>query len=78
MAYQSVNPYSGTILKTFEDLTDKHLKNALATAAICFETWRHWPFSERVAIVAKAAAIMHARVDELRRPRSAHSTRALV
>ena len=33
MAYQSVNPYDGKILKTFEELTDKQLEIALETAA---------------------------------------------
>jgi acyl-CoA reductase-like NAD-dependent aldehyde dehydrogenase len=48
MAYQSVNPYDGKILKTFEELTDKQLETALETAATCFETWRHTTFaSER-------------------------------
>ena len=68
MAYQSINPYDGKILKTFEELTDKQLDTAIATAASCFETWRQRSFAERAAVVAKAAAIMHARVDEFARP----------
>jgi len=68
MSYQSVNPYDGKILKTFEELTDKQLETALETAATCFETWRHTTFAERAAVVAKAAAIMHVRVDEFARP----------
>jgi succinate-semialdehyde dehydrogenase/glutarate-semialdehyde dehydrogenase len=67
MAYQSINPYDGKILKTFEELTDKQLDTAIATAASCFETWRQRSFAERAAVVAKAAAIMHARVDEFAR-----------
>ena len=68
MTYQSVNPDDGKLLKTFEELTDKQLETALETAAICFETWRHKTFAERAVVVAKAAAIMHARVDEFARP----------
>ncbi len=68
MAYQSVNPYDGKNLKTFEELTDEQLETALQTAAKCFETWRHKTFAERAAIVAKAAAIMRARVDEFAKP----------
>ena len=68
MTYQSVNPYDGKVLKTFEELTDKQLERALETAATCFETWRHKTFAERAAVVAKAAAIMQARVDEFARP----------
>lgn len=68
MTYQSVNPYDGEILKTFEELTDAQLETALDTAATCFETWRHKSFAERAAVVAKAAAIMNARIDEFARP----------
>ncbi len=68
MTYQSVNPYDGKTLKTFKELTDKQLDKALETAATCFETWRRKTYAERAAVVAKAAAIMHARVDEFARP----------
>jgi succinate-semialdehyde dehydrogenase/glutarate-semialdehyde dehydrogenase len=68
MAYQSVNPYDGKILKTFEELTDKQLERAIETAATCFESWRHTTFAERAALVAKASAIMRARIDEFARP----------
>ena len=61
MTYQSVNPYDGKILQTFEEITDKQLETALATTAACFETWRHKTFAERSIVVAKAAAIMRAR-----------------
>ena len=67
-AYQSVNPYDGKTLKTFEELTGEQLETALRTAAACFETWRHTTFAERAAVAAKAAAIMRARVDEFARP----------
>lgn len=68
MTYQSVNPYNGKILKTFEGLTDRQLESALETAATCFESWRHTTFTERATVVAKAAAIMRARIDEFARP----------
>ena len=67
MAYQSVNPYDGKTLKTFKELTDKQLEAKIAAAATCFETWRHKPYAERAAIVAKAAAILHERADEFAR-----------
>lgn len=68
MAYQSINPCDGKVLKTFEELSDKQLETALATAAACFETWRHTSFAARAAVVAKAAAILRARIDEFARP----------
>jgi succinate-semialdehyde dehydrogenase / glutarate-semialdehyde dehydrogenase len=68
MSYQSVNPYDGKILMTFEELKDKQLDMALETAATCFDNWRQKSFAERAAVAAKAAAIMRARVDEFARP----------
>ena len=68
MSYQSVNPYDGEILKTFEELTDQQVDTAIETAATCFETWRHTTFAERAAVVARAATIMRARLDEFARP----------
>ena len=67
MAYQSVNPYDGTVVKTFEQLTDAQLESAINTAANCFETWRDTTFTVRAAVAAKAAAIMRARADEFAR-----------
>ena len=68
MAYQSVNPYDGAILKTFEELTDAQLEEKLAAAEACFAIWKQRTYAERAVIVAKAAAIMHARIDEFARP----------
>ena len=65
MSYRSVSPYSGKILKTFEELTDKQLESAVTTAEGCFLTWRHTTFAERAVIVAKAAALMRQRVVEI-------------
>ncbi len=64
MSYQSVNPYNGKVLKTFEQLTDKQLGEKLATAATCFKTWKNKTYAERAVIVAKAAALMRAHVDD--------------
>src|SRR5581483_11276608 len=68
MAYQSLNPYDGRILKTFEDLTDEQLDTAVHVAEQCFETWRHTNFAERSAVLARAAAILRSRVEDFARP----------
>ena len=64
MTYQSLNPATGKLLKKFDELTDKELETKIVTAASCFETWRQKTYAERAVIVAKASAIMHAKVDE--------------
>ena len=68
MSYQSVNPATGKVLKKFKEITNKQLETSLKTAATCFETWRLKTFAERAVMVAKAAAILRARVDEFAKP----------
>ena len=64
MAYQSVNPFDGKTLKTFEELTDAQLETKLAAAASCYRTWKQKSYAERAVIIAKAAKLMHAHVDD--------------
>ncbi len=40
MSYQSVNPFNGETLRIVEELTDKQLEAAPATAAACYRVWR--------------------------------------
>ena len=68
MPYQSINPATGKVLKTFKELTEPQLEKALKTAAACFESWRLTSFTRRAAVAAKAAAILRKRVDEFARP----------
>lgn len=65
MTYQSINPFNGTLARTFEEITDAEFDQKLATAAACYETWRHKTYAERAVIVSKAAVLMHERADAL-------------
>jgi succinate-semialdehyde dehydrogenase/glutarate-semialdehyde dehydrogenase len=65
MAYASVNPFDGTTLKTFPEMTDAALETALALATEAFETWRHLDYAERAKIVNRAAALLVERRDDL-------------
>ena len=67
MAYQSINPNDGALLKRFDILSDAALEAALATAEACFQGWKHTSYADRAAIVARAAALMHAHVDDFAR-----------
>jgi succinate-semialdehyde dehydrogenase / glutarate-semialdehyde dehydrogenase len=64
MSYQSINPFDGKTLKTFDTLSDSQLEAKLAAAATCFKSWKHKSYQERAVIVAKAAELMKAHVDE--------------
>jgi succinate-semialdehyde dehydrogenase / glutarate-semialdehyde dehydrogenase len=67
MSYQSINPYNGELVKSFEEHSDQQLETAIATASTCFESWGKLHFKERATIVSRAAAIMRERTDELAR-----------
>ena len=68
MSYQSVNPYNGKTMQSFEEIDDKQLEEAIVKASACFEIWRKKSFSERATIVAKAAALMEERIEEFAKP----------
>lgn len=68
MPYQSLNPFDGKLLKTFEELTDAQLEAAVHAADQCFAAWRLTSFAERSAVLARAAAILRDRVEDFARP----------
>jgi succinate-semialdehyde dehydrogenase/glutarate-semialdehyde dehydrogenase len=65
MAYQSINPNDGELLKSFEHLTPAQLEKALAGAQHCYKTWKHRSYAERAVVLNKAAALLNAHVDDL-------------
>jgi len=64
MAYQSVNPNTGKVLKSFDELNDDQLEEAIATAESCFTQWKRTTYEQRAVIIDKAAALMRTNVDE--------------
>ncbi len=67
MAYQSINPNDGKLLQSFEHMSNAQLEQALAAAETCFQTWKHKRYAERALVVKKAAALLHAHVDDFAR-----------
>ena len=64
MPYESINPFNGKTLKSFEHLSGSQLEAALASAQATFQTWKHVSYQERAAIVNKAAELMHAQFED--------------
>ena len=59
MAYETTNPYTGKVVKTFDEISDKDLEAKLKQAHDCFENdWRNRSFAARKAILTKAATLM--------------------
>jgi len=64
MAYQSVNPLTGKVLKSFEHLNNTQLEASLAAAEHGFHSWKKTSYAERAVIINKAAALLHNHVDD--------------
>lgn len=58
MAYATTNPYTGEVLKTFDNATDADIDAAIAKAQAAFETWRDVTFEQRGAVLQKAADVL--------------------
>ena len=68
MAYQSVNPANGEILRRFDQHTDEQMQNALATADNTYRhIWSRMAIRDRAKIVGRAASLMLERKEALAR-----------
>src|SRR6201993_5114924 len=65
--YQSVNPATGEVLKTFTEHTDQEMMEALAKADNAFASWAARLIEERARIIARAAQLLLERKNELAR-----------
>jgi acyl-CoA reductase-like NAD-dependent aldehyde dehydrogenase len=65
MAIQSINPATGEVLKTFEEMSDAEVDRALAQAQAAYERWRETSFSERAAKLRNVASYLRAHRDEI-------------
>jgi len=70
MSYQSVNPFNAESIKTYPEISDSQLQREITQAQSSYLKWRVLDFSDRAAIMMKAAAQLRWRVDEF----AAHMT----
>lgn len=67
MTYQSLSPFDGTLIQSFDEISDTAFETKLATAQSCYEIWRTKSYAERAVIIAKAADLLHEQADALAR-----------
>ncbi len=68
MAYQSINPFTGELLQTFDQHTDAQMESALAKADSTFQNvWSRATFRDRAKVVRRAASLMLERKESLAR-----------
>jgi succinate-semialdehyde dehydrogenase/glutarate-semialdehyde dehydrogenase len=66
MTYQTINPATGKVVKTYEDLSDAAVSEAMDVAQACYENdWRRRSVAQRAAIVHAAATRMRQQIDHL-------------
>jgi succinate-semialdehyde dehydrogenase / glutarate-semialdehyde dehydrogenase len=65
MTFQTVNPATGELVRTFKEISDDDLELAVATAHRAYEAdWRLRPVTERAKIVSRAATILREKAEE--------------
>ncbi|BBE70454.1 NAD-dependent succinate-semialdehyde dehydrogenase [Oharaeibacter diazotrophicus] len=67
MAYATVNPFTGQLVKTFPDATDAEVQAAIAAADAAFQGWRRTSFADRAAVMRQAATILRRDADAFAR-----------
>ncbi|MDN6901081.1 NAD-dependent succinate-semialdehyde dehydrogenase [Oenococcus sicerae] len=65
MAYQTVNPYTNEVVKTYDFATKEEIQESLATTHSLYKEWRNQPIADRAKILHKVADIFRQKEDEL-------------
>ena len=66
MTYQTINPATGKIVATYDDISDAALSTVMDVAQACYEDdWRQRSVVQRAAILRKAATLMRQQGDHL-------------
>lgn len=65
MIYQTINPATGAIVKTFPVVSDDDLEAAVSTAHAAYQDdWRHRPLAERAKVLSRAASLLRENAEE--------------
>ncbi len=67
MAYASINPYTGELIKTFPDATDAQVNDAIEEAHHAFLAWKECSFAQRGAVLQRAADLLRERAKDYSR-----------
>lgn len=68
MAYQSINPYTESVEKTFHEHSDAELQQIIEQSDATYRSiWRQKAVSERAEVLARAANLLHEQRDQFAR-----------
>ncbi|WP_035456398.1 NAD-dependent succinate-semialdehyde dehydrogenase [Algoriphagus terrigena] len=64
---QSINPWTGKVVKEYNPLTEEEITAKTQRAATAFESWKTTPISERAALMKKAGEVLRKNKEEYAR-----------
>jgi len=64
---QSINPWTGKVVKEYNPLTEEEITAKTQQAAKAFESWKTAPISERAALMKKAGEVLRKNKEEYAR-----------
>jgi succinate-semialdehyde dehydrogenase/glutarate-semialdehyde dehydrogenase len=66
MAYRTINPATGKVVKTYDDISDAALSEAMDVAEACYENdWSLRSIAQRAEVIHAAAELMRRNRDRL-------------
>jgi len=65
MAYQTINPYTNELVKTYDEATPEYIEASLAQAQSLYKKWRNDPVSSRTPVLRKLAQLFRDETDSL-------------
>lgn len=64
MAFESINPFNGKHLRTFQSISWEETQAAIANADLAYRSWKGTAFEQRKSILKSMSAALRDRVDE--------------
>ena len=58
MSIQTTNPATNTVLKSFDEMTDKQVDTAITKSNTTFKEWKQTSYKERATLIHKVAKLM--------------------
>jgi succinate-semialdehyde dehydrogenase/glutarate-semialdehyde dehydrogenase len=65
MAIQTINPTTNKVVKSFDEMTEAAVENAVAMAAISYDEWKKTDYQTRAKLLYNVAGLLRAKKKEL-------------
>lgn len=65
MAIQTINPTTNKLVKSFDEMTEAAVENAVAMAVISYDEWKNTDYQTRAQLLYKVAGLLRAKKKEL-------------